>query len=214
MRIHRLLAAALVALIVSVLGSITPPQAAAAGNVPITIALTAIVDEVYDPFQILGGTIHPGDTMTGSYTYNGAATDAVPSPDSGAYVHTTAPYGMSLKAGGHVFETDPQNVYFLISLSNNFYGHDIYLFYSANNRPLSDHIKISWFEWYLDDPTQTALKNTNLPKTAPKLSDWQQSVVEQEGLVVEGYADNAQYPNEPYPFRIRGHVTQAQKITR
>jgi hypothetical protein len=110
MRIHRLLAVSLVALIVSVLGSITPQQAVAATDSPVTIALTATVDQVYDWANVLGGTIHPGDTMTGTYTYNAAASNSSPTPNTGAYWHTTAPYGVSLKVGGKVFETDPQNV--------------------------------------------------------------------------------------------------------
>ena len=80
MRIHRLLAASLVALMVSVLGSITPQQAVAATDSPVTIALTATVDQVYDWANVLGGTIHPGDTMTGTYTYNAAASIAPQPP--------------------------------------------------------------------------------------------------------------------------------------
>ena len=214
MHIHRLLAASLVAFMVSVLGSIAPQPAIAAADNPITIAITATVDEMYDPFQILGGTIRPGDTITGTYTYNGSATNASQTPISGTYWHSTAPYGMSLKAGGHVFETDPQDVKFVVGLTNNYYGHDVYLINSANNRPLSNNIKVTWLGWYLDDPTQTALKNVNLPKTAPKLDDWQQPAVDGLGVLIEGHAENAQYPQDPYPFRIQAHVTQAQKINR
>ena len=48
MRIHRFLAATLVALLVAILGSVTPRQAAAASDSPITIAVTATVVEVND----------------------------------------------------------------------------------------------------------------------------------------------------------------------
>jgi hypothetical protein len=211
MRIRRLLAVSLVAIIVSVLGSITPQPAVAASDSPITIALTATVDQVYDWANVLGGTIHPGDTMTGTYTYNAAASNGSQVPGSGAYWHTTAPYGMSLKAGGKVFETDPQNVQFVVSLTNNLYNRDAYNIWSSNNRPLSDHVNITLISWYLEDPTQTALKSIALPRTAPKLSDWQQPP--EGGVLVYGFDPTVSDPNELYTFYIRAHVTQAQKIT-
>jgi hypothetical protein len=211
MRIHHLLAASLVALIVSVLGSITPQQAVAASDSPITIALTAKVDVVDDWANVLGGAIHPGDTITGTYTYNAAASNISPTPNVGNYPHTTAPYGISLKVGGKVFETDPQNVSFNVYLWNNFSNQDLYAIFSTNNRPLSDHLNITYISWSLDDPSQTALKSTALPRTAPKLSNWQQST---RGLVVDGFDPTVSDPNEVYTFRVRAHVTQAQKISR
>jgi hypothetical protein len=159
MRIYRLLAVSLVALIVSVLGSITPQPAAAATDSQITIALTATVDEVSDYYNLLGGAIHPGDTITGTYTYNAAANDSNSSPNVGDYWHTTAPYGVSLKVGGFVFETDPQNVSFLVDLVNNLYDRDNYLFRSYNNRFLSNGVRVTHIAWQLDDTTRTALKS-------------------------------------------------------
>src|SRR3954454_12375546 len=97
MRIHRLLAASFVALIVSVLGSITPQRAVAATDSPITIVLTATVYEVYDWANVLGGTIRPGDPMTGTYTYNAAASNSSQVACCGTYWHTAAAYGISLK---------------------------------------------------------------------------------------------------------------------
>jgi hypothetical protein len=211
MRIHRLLAVSLVALIVSVLGSITPQPAVAATDSPITIALTATVDQVYDWANVLGGSIRPGDTMTGTYTYNAAASNGSQVPNVGAYWHTTAPYGMSLKAGGNVFETDPQNVSFNVGLTNNLYDRDVYSIFSENNRPLSDHINITLISWYLEDPTQTALKSIAVPRTASKLSNWQQPP--EGGVRVYGFDPTVSDPTELYTFYIRAHVTQAQKIT-
>ena len=208
MRIHRLLAASLVALMVSVLGSITPQQAVAASDSPITIAITATVQTVDDYANLLNGAIQPGDTVTGTYTYNAAASDTNSLPTVGDYWHTTTPYGVSLNVGGHVFETDPQNVSFLVELANNFYGRDNYLFRSYNNRRLSNGLYVTHIAWQLDDPTQTALKNTALPKTAPKLSSWQSLY----GLTLEGSDTLSSWGGND--FFIRAHVTQAQKITR
>jgi hypothetical protein len=209
MRVHRLLAASLVALIVSVLGSITPQQAVAASDSPVTIALTATVETVDDYSNLLGGAIQPGDTVTGTFTYNGAASDTNSAPNVGDYWHTTAPYGVSLKAGGLVFETDPQNVSFLVEVVNNLYGQDNYLFRSYNNRPLSNGVRVTHIAWQLDDPSQTALKSTALPKTAPKLSSWQSIF----GLTLEGRTSYGT-PDGNSQFFVRARVTQAQKITR
>jgi len=207
MRIHRLLALSLVALIVSALGSITPQPAVAASDSSITIALTATVETVDDSGNLLGGAIQPGDTITGTYTYNGATSNTNSLPYFGDYWHTTAPYGVSLKVDGLVFETDPQNVSFLVEIANNYIGRDGYLIRSYNNRPLSNGVRVTHIAWYLDDPSGTALKSVDLPRTAPRLSNWQSTF----GLALEG--SNSSSPWDGYSFFVRAHVTQAQKIT-
>ena len=208
MRIHRLLVASLVAFMVSVLGSITPQQAVAASDSPITIAITATVQTVDDYANLLNGAIQPGDTVTGTYTYNAAASDTNSLPMVGDYWHTTTPYGVSLNVGGRIFETDPQNVSFLVELVNNHNGRDNYLFRSYNNRRLYNGLYVTYIAWQLDDPTQTALKSTTLAKTAPKLSSWQSLF----GLTLEGSDTLSSWGGND--FFIRAHVTQAQKITR
>ena len=208
MRIHRLLAVSLVALMVSVFGSITPQQAVAASDSTITIAITATVQTVDDYANLLNGAIQPGDTVTGTYTYNAAASDTNSLPTVGDYWHTTTPYGVSLNVSGRVFETDPQNVSFLMELVNDHNGRDNYLFRSYNNRRLSNGLYVTHIAWQLDDPTQTALKSTALPKTAPRLSSWQSLF----GLTLEG-SDSPGSWDSDY-FYVRAHVTQAQKITR
>ena len=208
MRIHRLLAVSLVAFMVSVLGSITPQQAVAASDNPITIAITATVAEVDDYANLLGGAIQPGDTITGTYTYNAATSDTNSLPTVGDYWHTTTPYGVSLNVDGRVFETDPQNVSFVVELVNDYTGRDNYLFRSYNNRRLYNGLYVTYITWQLDDPSQTALKSTALPRTAPKLSSWQSLF----GLTLEGSDTLSSWGGND--FFIRAHVTQAQKITR
>jgi len=193
---------------VSVLGSITPQQAVAASDSPITIAITATVQTVDDYANLLNGAIQPGDTVTGTYTYNAAASDTNSLPMVGDYWHTTTPYGVSLNVGGRIFETDPQNVSFLVELVNNHNGRDNYLFRSYNNRRLYNGLYVTYIAWQLDDPTQTALKSTTLAKTAPKLSSWQSLF----GLTLEGSDTLSSWGGND--FFIRAHVTQAQKITR
>src|SRR3712207_1697056 len=137
MYIRRLVLASLGALAVSLLGMTAPRPAAAAGDNPVTIALTATVAAVEDPAQLLGGAIRPGDSVTGTYTYNTGTNDTNTLPTVGDYWHTTAPYGMSLTVGGRVFQTDPQNVRLLVEVANNHNSRDGYLVHSYNNRPLS-----------------------------------------------------------------------------
>jgi hypothetical protein len=208
MPIRRILLAALCALAVSLLGSISPQPAAAASDSSITIALTATVVEVYDPANLLSGTIQPGDTVTGTYTYNSATSDTNAALNVGDYWHTTAPYGVSLTVGGWRFETDPQQVSFVVETVNNLHGQDNYLVRSYNNRHLSNGLYVTHIAWQLDDPTQTALKNAALPRTAPRLSSWQSTF----GLTIEGSDSPGQW--DDHQFLIRAQVTQAQKLTR
>jgi hypothetical protein len=204
MRIQRIFAALLVALTLSALGSIAPQPAAAASEIPITISFTATVVELNDGAHALGN-VQVSDTITGTYTYNAAASDDHPAPEIGSYAHYTAPYGMRANIGGKVVESDPVNVFFGIGLTNNYFGRDTYGVHSFYNLRLSGQYAITFFGFQLYDPTQTALKNTNLPKTAPRLSDWRQD--EGYGFDVSGYD-----PNTGYEFHLHANVTQLKKM--
>lgn len=209
MHINRLLAAALAMLIVTALGSVAPQPVSAANDIPVTIAVTAMVDEVSDPYNVLGTAIRPGDRITGTYTYNAATVDYASSlPNAGTYFQA-APYGIHLTVGGYVFETDPQNVHYSISIHNNVYGRDRFGVGSSGNRPLSPTLTIPTIYWELTDLSQTVFKNDSLPKTAPKLSSWSTNV-----LQIDSWDPTITDPSEDYTFRILSHVTQAQKITR
>jgi hypothetical protein len=209
MLIRRFLAATLVALLVSVLGSVAPQQAAAASDSPITIAITGVIDSIEDPANVLGGAFKPGDTITGSYTYNAALNDSNADPNAGDYWHTTAPYGISLHVGGRVVETNPHDVGLMLWIQNNTDGRDVYFVRSYRNRPLFNGMYVHTIDWLLGDPTQTVLNNDSLPRSAPKLDKWQQSSY---ALVVGG--GDSTIPWEGNLFLIRGHVTQAQKMTK
>jgi hypothetical protein len=209
MRTQRFFAALLVALMLSALGSIAPQPAAAAAaaQTPITIAFTATVIELNDWAHALGN-VQVGDTVTGTYTYNAAAVNLSQTPGTATYLHTTGSYGMRANIGGKVVESDPQNLYFYGFLANNWNGRDIYSFVSANNRPLSGLYNVTSLGVGFYDNSQTALKNVKLPKTAPTLSDWQQSD-ETWGFQVKGEDID---PNSEYEFSLRARVTFVQKI--
>ncbi|MCK5173581.1 MAG: PEP-CTERM sorting domain-containing protein [Planctomycetes bacterium] len=165
----------------------------------ITIGIEAVVDYVSDFDNHLEGRIKPGDLITGSYTYNTLTPDSSSNPDIGGYFHDSSPYGMSLSVGGFVFETDPTNVDFLVSINNGVYGEDGYLLRSYNNSPLSNGVLLEGMSWQLDDSSAQAMSSTELPTTAPVLADWESIF----GLQVRGHKGSS------FDFYFDAHVTSA-----
>src|SRR5262245_59936894 len=190
-------------LIAAILAAGVPMEAAPE---PITIAITAEVAEVDDPGGYLGGTINVGDVITGTYIYDATTPDTNPLPTVGDYRHTTAPFGITLNAGGLVFRTDPNNVDFLVEVANN---HGIpaiegYLLRSYKNifdRSVPGERK-NHIAWEINYPTLTALSSDALPTVAPVLSDYQSIF----GLTIESEA------NSSSKFFIRAHVTSAVRV--
>lgn len=173
---------------------------------PITIEITAEVAYVDDPNNCLGGAISVGDTLTGSYTYESTVLDSNPIPTVGDYGHSTPPFGIRVTGGGFIFETDPDNVEFLVEICDN-HGNpssDNYLLRSYNNLPLSNGASVLHISWQLDDPICTALSSEALPTVPPVLTDWQ-SVF---GLSIEGSCCHDLRCDFP-EFFIRAHVTSA-----
>jgi hypothetical protein len=171
---------------------------------PISIAITAEVATVDDPGGVLVGAINVGDIITGTYVYESTTADTNPLSTVGDYQHTTTPFGITLNAGGFVFQTDPNNVNFIVEIVND-HGtppSDNYLLRSYNNifgisvpGEIENHIA-----WQLDDPTSTALSSAALPTVPPVLADWQSLF----GLTIESrsFSSGGQ-------FFIRAHVTSA-----
>ena len=177
----------------------------------LSIAITAEVATVDDPGGFLVGAINVGDVITGTYVYESSTPDTNPAPTVGDYSHTTAPFGITLNAGGFVFRTDPNNVNFLVEIVND-HGippSDNYLLRSYNNifdvstppdpfgQPADNHIA-----WQLDAPTLAALSSDALPTVPPTLADWQSIF----GLTIESrnsFGDS---------FFARAHVTSAELI--
>ena len=95
-----------------------------------------------------------GDAVTGEYTYNFLTPDSDDNPQIGDYRHSTSPYGVVMQMGKNViFRTDPNNVNFLIELSNE-QTEDHFVFHSYNNLALSKKILAPFeFSWQLDDPS-------------------------------------------------------------
>jgi len=144
----------------------------------ITINLTAEVTQVDDISGLLEGNVNVGDTITGSYTYDSTTPDSNPSETVGDYRYFSAPYGVTLSAGGFVFKTDPSSVYFCVEVGNNhlYQTWDHYLFRSYNNLTLSNGVLVDVIDWQLYDDSGTALLSDELPTTPPILEQWQSYV--------------------------------------
>ena len=180
----------------------------AASATTITVNITAEVALVVDWDEMLGGAINVGDTITGTYTYDSATSDSNPLPTVGDYWHSSPPNGITVNAGGFVFETDPSNVSFVVEIVND-HGSppmDNHLLRSYNNLPLSNGALVDEIAWQLDDASATALSSDALPAVPPTLGDWESTW----GLTLMG--------SDPDPwgfdhFAVRAHVTSANLAT-
>jgi hypothetical protein len=163
----------------------------------IEIGLTAEITYI-DPYdEWLNEQFDIGDIITGSYTYDSSTPDSLPSTQHNAlYWHYDPPFGVYLNANNWVFQTDPEDVQFLVAVANRT-GGDNYLIRSLRNLHLSNGFAVSYITWQLDDFSGTALSSTDLPTTPPLLKDWEQVY----GLTV-------QFGSSPWggPI-IRGMVT-------
>jgi hypothetical protein len=184
--------------------SFTPAQAYL-----IKIGLTGQVDYVDDPYNLLENGVHQNDLITGFYLYDSATPNSEPSVEFGIYKHTSTPYGMSLTIRSLIFQTNPTNVDFVISLTNNYSGGswDSYGVTSYNNLTLDNGVSIDRLHWQLDDYSGTALSSDALPITPPDLSQWQSNLLSVRG---------GMYPFPPDGtktlFGINGHVTSVYLV--
>jgi hypothetical protein len=172
---------------------------------PISIDITATVVSVRDDENVFDGAINIGDLITGTYLYESTTVDSNPLDTVGDYWHDTSPYGITLNTGGFVFQTDPDNVAFLVEMVHDHYtGKDHYLLRSYSNVPLSDDVVVFHISWQLDDPTQTALSSEALPTVPPVLGDWESIF----GLkIMGGFPDP--YGGYPDDFIIKADVSSA-----
>src|SRR3954447_15822539 len=89
--------------VVTVGMSVIAPRALGAAD-PVRLVLVAHVDNVYDPGDALLETIHVGDSLRGTITFDPSAPDRDPRPEIGRYEHHRPPYGMLIEAGPFVFQ--------------------------------------------------------------------------------------------------------------
>jgi len=129
----------------------------------VTFRFSGTVTETYNsPFS----DIVQGTPFTGTYTFNLATPDENSFPSVGDYWHRSAPYGVTVVMGNHVFATNPADVEFLIETANDHSNSDNYLFRSYRNLR-TDGVDVGFISWQLDDPTLTALSSTVLSPLPP-----------------------------------------------
>jgi len=141
-----------------------------AGAEPITIAIEARIDTVWDPFGHLEGNIDPCDLITGYYTYESTTPDTNPSSTYGAYRQTYVGCAISFSVDSLGFSTDGNEMNWRVGIENDY--HDTYSIRSYSNVPLSDGTPVESIYWQLEDSAGMAITNTDLPTTAPILTDW------------------------------------------
>jgi len=184
-----------------VAGLVWTPRSASCAQM--TIEIQATVSLVEDADNLLNNAVHPGDIITGMYNYNSFAVDSNPLPQVGDYHYYTASNGIRLNVNGLAFATEPRNVDFLLEVVNNYENLDNYVVISYNNffsvSARGDFVQ-NIIDWQLDDPTQTALSSTRLPRTPPVLSDWESIF----GLTISSTGEDF--------FLIRANVTSAVRI--
>jgi len=88
----------------------------------VEINITAEISEIHDQYGLLNGQLSVGSIISGSYIYDSDTPDSSLEPDYGEYLHTSGPHGITLNAGGFVFQTDPDNVEFLVGIENGLIG--------------------------------------------------------------------------------------------
>jgi hypothetical protein len=138
----------------------------------VTIGLTAEITYV-DPYsQWLNENFKVGDIITGSYTYDTDEFDNNPLPTIGYYRYSTSPYGIRLNVCDLVFQTDPGNVDFRMTILNDDAGMDTYCLISYNNVSTAKGQNLDLIGWQLDDYSQAALSSTYLTEKPPVLEDW------------------------------------------
>ncbi len=169
----------------------------------ITIKVVAKVYQIDDKNDLLGGTIHVNDTITGKYTYDPSTPDSIPDPWSGSYLFNSPPCGMTMEVNGLIFQSNASDSDFQIHIVNNCYGIDEYQAVSNNNLRLSNGLVVSGIEWFLIDNHGNALKSDALPKTAPRIKDWPD--YNYLGLLVSD-------PNDHYKLGlVSAHVTSDRR---
>jgi hypothetical protein len=181
-----------------VAGLVWNPVSASCARIKIEISAT--VNLVDDPDNLLNNAVAPGDIITGTYSYDSFAVDSNPLLEVGDYRYATAPNGIRLNVNGLNFNTNPADVDFLLEVVNNYENLDNYHIISYNNLfavSAMGEFVMNIIDWQLDDPTQTALSSTDLPKRPPVLADWQSIF----GLNIMSSGDDF--------FLIRANVTSA-----
>jgi hypothetical protein len=97
---------------------------------------------------------------------------------------------MIVKINNYKFQTDTNNVEFLVEIINNYYNEDNITMHSYNNIfPSSLGLTQNHITWQIEDLTHNALSNVSLP-TSINLADFPHIMNHSTGFVIDGSGPN------------------------
>ena len=131
----------------------------------------------------LDGSVTNGSPVKGFYIYDDSVADQNTDSTVGDYHYTNGVSGMTVRVGNYVFRTNPDHVDFLLEVVNR--DRDSYLIRSYHN-VTSTGLRIDEMAWQLDDASGTALTSDAIPRSAPNLLAYPDTMF---GLSVDGGFD-------------------------
>jgi hypothetical protein len=122
--------------------------------------------QVFDPTQVLLGTVAAGNIYDAVIRYERLVPDEDPDPTLGRYHMNRFWYGLtaidaSNVDGGFHFRAHPMHLDVVMTVQNS--SHDRISIRSLVNLPIAPLVTVDEIEWVFDDSTGTALVNDDLP---------------------------------------------------
>jgi len=134
----------------------------------IVYQVNATIVDVYDPNNVLQGSMNVGNTISGTYSFDDTVADTDPSSEFAYYDYThLTSGGFDLSVNGESLKTDSTVPGFMhqIHIENSF--SDFFHIGSWGNRPLSNGAQVHDINLDLYDDTGTALNSAVLNSTPP-----------------------------------------------
>jgi hypothetical protein len=79
------------------------------------------------------------------------------------YEYFSAPYGINVSVQGFTFQTNPDNVDFIVSIGDDYSSTDIYYILSRDNLPLRNDVSVDTIDWELRDYQHDVFSSDALP---------------------------------------------------
>lgn len=145
---------------------------------PVTFRFEGEVTGVFDGLGALGGSVIPGSSFRGSFTFDPDTPNTAPPVDegeAGLYHHDRPPAGVRLRLESFTFRSVPRQPDFDVIVSNDFgfAGADEFGFVSGNNqaRGLASGAPVDRLDidWLASTITEEPLDSAELPLVPPDL---------------------------------------------
>jgi parallel beta helix pectate lyase-like protein/disaggregatase-related protein len=185
----------------------------------VTVAITAEVIEVQDETGLLKGEVQVGDAINGTYSYDTSAPNVSHARYGGRYEFSSAPCGIVLEIGDGTFQTDPNDVRFVVVTEDDEPGiactYDRFSLESLGNTALDDGISVDTISICLEDsycegdPVRPllGLTGSHLPVRAPELTDWPV-----RDIGISGTAGATQADTRSTGYMIRGRLVSTALV--